>query len=829
MRRFKVGLILCISCIGLIFSSLSNAQFVFEELSTSRDRINFPELSEAEKLQIAEQAQVLLEGVYVHRFQKQDFYPGVTDPVPAIQGVIDNLENLSVAEMEEQIYDIFSSQRDLHLNYIFPQPYASASTFLPLTFTRTRGRFDFFQVRVDSVNADRFAEFAPDQRVPEVGDRVVSYNGLPVRTAVNNLLAVGQGANRFGGFNRAVARLTFAPQIVQLLPEEDEVTITLRSSTRGANGRFEHYSITVPWITRTPEPVVSQRSFSVDVQRTNVSSNTTTPRKISRDELQRQEDLYQKLYSEFRQDNGLMPLSTFPSNASNEPELTWGIIENRLGKFGYLRLDSFVPINGVDFTVQEIRRLIFEELSDTRGLIFDVRDNGGGFGRLADELPQLFTRGDAVSSPARLLNTEVNSEIFNNSLFGLVFPQFTNAINSVAGTDETHSPAVPFNTPESINAFGQSYYGPVAVLANANSYSASDFFACQMQDSRAAFLFGEEPRTGAGGADVIEQSTFAQFVPTAFQPLPATHRARVSFRQAIRAGTNEGEFIEDFGCRADLLVSPTKSDLLDGGDNQIKTITRALAYLSYFPRFRSSVRPPSNDLLNLRATDDLAYPLVVENTPKVRISINGEVVDEIYTYGYGSTTVPFAFPADLTVGTVNNVLIEGVNYFGRRLWNLKRQVVLLEPPVVIDDGGFEIDFAVADSPRPFSIINQNPAENGWNIVSPNLQIGFNPTYADNVASDAVLALDLSSRSSAELSFDMAYDTEIDFDFIEVLAVGSDGTVVALLQDSGTQPLQTYNFDISAFAGQSGVQIIFRFTSDAAVVAPGVQLQRVSVQ
>lgn len=823
MRRFKVGLILCITGIGLVFSSLSSAQSIFEELSTSRDRINFPELSQAEMLQIAEQSQVLLEGVYVHRFQKQDFYPGVTDPVPAIQGVIDNIENLSVAEMEEQIYDIFSSQRDLHLNYIFPQPYASASTFLPLTLTRTRGRFNFFQVRVDSVNADRFAEFAPDQRVPEIGDRVISYNGLPVNQAVENLLAVGQGANRFGGFSRAVARLTFAPQIVQLLPEEDEVTVTLLSSTRGANGRFERYTITVPWITSTPAPVAVQRSFSTSSER------AAAPRKITKDDLQRNEDLYQQLYTEFRKENGLMPVSEFPSNASNEPELTWGIIENRFGKFGYLRLDSFVPINGVDFTVQEIRRLIFEELSETRGLIFDVRDNGGGFGRLADELPQLFTRGDAVSSPARLLNTDVNSEIFNNSLFGVFFPQFTAAINSVAGTAETHSPAVPFNTPESINAFGQSYYGPVAVLANANSYSASDFFACQMQDSRAAFLFGEEPRTGAGGADVIEQSTFAQFVPTAFQPLPATHRARVSFRQAIRSGLNDGEFIEDFGCKADLLVSPTRSDLLDGGENQIKTMTRALAYLSYFPRFRSSVRAPSNDLLELRATDDLAYPFVVENTPKVRISINGEVVDEIYTYGYGTTTVPFAFPADLTIGEVNSVLIEGVNYFGRRLWNLKRQVVLLEPAVVVGEGGFEIDFSRAESASPFSIINQNPAENGWNLVSPNLQVGFNPTYADDVASDAVLALDLSGLGRAELSFDMAYDTEVGFDFIQVLVVGADGAATVLLNDSGAQPLQSYNFDISSFAGQSDVQLIFRFTSDASVVAPGVQLQRVSIQ
>ena len=828
MRRIKFIFLLSFSSLSIVFSSHIHAQLIFDELSNVREDIVFPDLSNAEKRVVAEQAQVILRGVYVHRFEKQDFYPGVLDPVPAVQAVVDNIDNLTVAEMEAQLYQIFSSQRDLHLNYIFPQPYASFQTSLPMTFKRVQGRKNFFDVRVDAVNEERFATFAPDQRVPEIGDQVIAYNQVPVRNAINNLLEVGQGANRFGGFSRALARLTFRPQLLTLVPEENEVTITFRSKNSGRHGRrYEEYTITVPWITGRPAPAAEAQQGSVAIASQGVN---IAPRKLTLKDMNIREDLFQKLFNDFRKQNGLLAQSTYPSNPSNEPEITWGVIDNRLGKFGYIRLASFVPDNGVDFAVQEIRRIIFDEFDGTRGMIFDVRDNGGGFGQLSDELPQLFGRSDAVSSQDRLINTEENLRLFNESIFGAVFPEGLAALNDVTGTDATHT--VPFSLfgAPGLNTFGQVYNGPVAVLANSNSYSASDFFSCQMQDSGAGFVFGEEPRTGAGGANVFEHSLLAQFAPTVFSPLPATHRTRTSFGQAIRSGLNEGEFIEDFGCEADLLVSPRLSDLLDGGENQIKKITSALRYLSFFPRYRASVRAPSNEFLQLRTRNDLEFPLRVRGTPKVRVTINDEVVDEIYTRNFfGTSTVDYSFPDSFVIGDTNSVLIEGVSFSGKRLWNLRRQVVVLEEPVVVGAEGLEIDFATATTVAPFSIVNLNPAEDGWNLVNQALEIGFNPTYVDNLNTDALLSVDLTALPSAQLSFDLEYDTEVGFDFVDVFVTDSEGGNTSLFRESGAQPLQTYDFDISEFAGKAGVQVHFRFTSDGSVVAPGVRLQRVSIR
>lgn len=832
MRSIRLIFFLSLSSLSILFSSHLHAQATFEELSAVRDDIVFPELSDAEKRAVAEQSQLLLRGVYVHRFQKQDFYPGVTDPVPAVQAVVDNIEDLSVAEMELELYRIFSSQRDLHLNYIFPQPYGSFRSSLPLTFKRVQERRNFFDVRVDSVNADDFARFGPDQRVPEVGDQVIAYNGVPIREAIDNLVEVGQGANRFGGFSRALARLTFRPHLLAPVPEEDEVTITFRTKKAGRYGRrYERYTITMPWITRVPDPSpapaaqAQQRSFGIASKRID-----TKPRKVILQEMNIKEDMFQKLFNDFRAESGLLAKSTYPNNPSNEPEVTWGVIENRLGKFGYIRLASFVPENGVDFAVQEIRRIVYEEFEGTKGMIFDVRDNGGGSGQLSDELPQLFGRNDAVTAQDRLINTEEMSRIFNESIFGPVFPRGLEAINEVAGTDATHTKVFSLFDSPGVNTFGQVYNGPVAVLANSNSYSASDYFSCHMQDSGIGFVFGEEPRTGAGGANVFEHSLLAQFIPTVFTPMPATHRARVSFGQGIRQGLNEGSFIEDFGCEADLLVSPRLSDLLDGGESQISQITYALKYLSFFPRYRASVRAPSNDFVQLRTRGDLSFPLQVRNTPKVRITINGEVVDEIYTRRFfGTTTVDYSFPDSLVTGENNVVLIEGISYYGKRLWNLRRQVVVLEDPVVVGAEGLEVDFATATEIAPFSVLSNAPAENGWGLVTPALQIGFNPEYANNVNTDALLAVDLSALATAQLSFDLEYDTEVDFDFVDVFVTDEDGGNTVLLRESGAQALQTYDFDISEFAGKAGVQVHFRFTSDGAVVAPGVRLQRVSIR
>ncbi|WP_179957435.1 S41 family peptidase [Exilibacterium tricleocarpae] len=811
---------LLITIFFLLVSAVASAQVVRQEtLESVRENIVFPELSLAEKRVMAEQAQLFLRDLYVHRFDKLAFYPGLTDPVPAIEQIVNNIDSLTTAEMEEAIYREFVAQRDLHLNYIFPSPHANFRSFLPLTFTRTAGKFNFFEVRVNSVNQALFEQFAPGQRVPEIGDRIIGYNGMSIRRAVRKQLATAQGANRFGGFSRALGQMTFVPHNLHLVPDENEIKLWLISSKNGRDLWGSLYSITLPWIAEWREAAAARRSLV-----------EPAPRKLTPEDLTQGVDLWQQMYNDFVVQNGLEPRSAYPSNPSNEPTLTWGVIENGFGKFGYFNLSSFVPATGDDATLEEIRRIVNAEFQDTTGLIFDVRNNGGGSIILADKMSQLFMRDDAQVIKARLLNTDLNRQIFNDSIFGAFSnPQWTEVINEAEGTGNIYTELAPFTFDDQANELGQVYYKPVAVLANARSYSATDLFTCGMQDNIAALVYGEDPRTGAGGANVITHNLFNFVLPSVFEALPGDHAMRVSWRQSVRFGKSAGKIIEDFGCSANIDVSQTLNDIVSGGETQMRRITRSLAWRARADRYQASVRTLQNSRQLFLSRGD-SYSFFVKNTEYINVVINGELFEQVPVFAGGQEEAfDFILPADLPGGVVNSVVFEGIDDHQRRLWNLKRQVIFLEDKVTVDAGGFEIDFATATGTAPFNILNQNPPEDGWNLVTPNLQIGYNPTYADNLDTDALLFLDLTGVATAQLSFDMEFDTEPGFDFIEVFVTDDQENRVSLLLQSGGAPLTTYEFDLSAFAGQDNVMVHFRFTSDTNTVAPGVRLQRVSIR
>lgn len=140
--------------------------------------------------------------------------------------------------------------------------------------------------------------------------------------------------------------------------------------------------------------------------------------------------------------------------------------------------------------IKTIRLLLVNELKDTDALVFDVRSNGGGQISLADGIPQLFTPSfDPMG--ARALISKVNEKIFESSLF-------TNtewASSYALSLEHTYMYPVRFTSKESANYYGMAYLKPVAVLTNANCYSACDLFAASMQDSGAAVIFGEDPTT----------------------------------------------------------------------------------------------------------------------------------------------------------------------------------------------------------------------------------------------------------------------------------------------------------------------------------------------
>lgn len=796
----------------LVPAVLSAQAPVVQPLSVVRKDIVFPELTAEQKQALATQAQVILRDLYVHRHHKPKYYPGQSDPGVAIQKVVENAAKMNTRDLEAALADVFARQHDFHLDYFFPAPHGLYISFLPLTFVRTESFANGFEVRLNAINKDLMAQFAPGQRVPEVGDQVIAYNGRSVYKEILDAMPKARGANTYGGFSSVIQEMTVKFHAFRELPASDFVELTLKSGD--PMSRCPIYTIKLPWLAK--KRVIPSRAAS------NVS-----PRPSDRFWLG--VNSFQQAFAKFIKDNRLEGASAYPQNPTAEPELTWGRISNSHGNFGYIRLNSFIPATSNTIVIAEIRRLLLGELADTDGLIFDVRNNGGGYIYLADVLPQLFSREDAQVLKFRLLNNGLNYRIYNETSVGEMEPVFLKVVNDANGNGKTFTGQAQLTPSSAANLMGQAYYKPVGVLANARSYSATDSFACSMQDNNAACIFGEDPKTGAGGATVMEHSFFNLIGPAdVFQPLPLDHAMRVAWMQAIRFGKHQGRLIEDFGCSADVNASLRAEDLVSGGAGQLEGITEKLKEMA--EQYKATVRGEGNVSSICLPKQDASYVVFVKHTPVVDTFINGELqASQKVDAGALELRVPFSL-ASMASGPDHSLMFAGKDGKGQRLWNLKRSVVLCDQKLTVGEEGWKIDFSAAPSLDPINISNSGgiPAANGWTFVKPYLQVGCNPGYQTNVTSDAILMLDLRAKASARLEFRMECEIEDGWDFMEVY-VTDNVARKTLMMATGKKPMENYGFDFSEFAGKDNVSVHFRFISDPVIAERGVQIAEIAIK
>lgn len=825
----KFNRIIILTLVLLLQTNIIFAELRTEKLSTVRENIVFPELTTTEKKILAEQAQIFFNDLYVNRYQKINMYGesptfsgGHVDPIQAINAIVKNSDNMTTAELEVGIQKIFINQRDLHLNYIFPKPYSNYKSILPLTFSRVSGNDNFFEVRVNGIYSELMALSIGNQRVPEIGDIVVGYGDKTILEAVYDFKQTGQGANEYGGFSRAIGQMTFISQKIHELPKNNSVAITFISAKNG-----EKYTVNFDWLSQWKEEPIKQdelTSANLLVQNTN-SSKTET---ISEDKYLSNDDIWQTEFNKFAIDNSLKTNSLFPNNPTNEPVIKWGLIENDKKLFGYLKITSFVPVNGTPFAIDEIIRIIETQFQNTTGLIIDVRNNGGGSIVFADKLSQLFIPGDARAIQARLLNTDLNRVIFNDSIFGSFSnPEWKEVINAVEGTSERYSAVAPFTTTAEANEIGQIYYKPVAVITNARSYSATDLFSCAMQDNEAAIIFGEDPQTGAGGANVIEHQLFERLVGAPFVKLPTDHAMRVSWRQSVRFGHHAGMLIEDHGCIADINVSLIPTDLYDGGRSQLDTITNKL--ISQESMYTSFVKSNKNNKNMYLSREAIEFNITVSNTEHVDLYINNKFVkrDSVYVYG-DEQKLSIQLPDTLQSNASYSVALIGKDSGNTPLWNMKRKVTILDKKHTLTDSGIKINFSSPEVVNKLAIINNHTApEDGWNLKGNFLAVGLDPVYKNEIDTDAVIFVDLTNRLSATLDFQLEGLTEQDYDFMTVYIVDSNGKK-EYYRASGYMPNIVNRFDISDFAGMDNVSIHFRFVSDQMVDAPGVRISSINI-
>jgi C-terminal processing protease CtpA/Prc len=660
--KIKHGLQLAILSAS-IAAGFSHAEIKTNYLSNVRPLIKFNELTRSEKVLLAQQSQLLLRDLYVNRYQKNEFYgtnpnfSGHVDPALKVQAVVNKIDSLSTTDLHKNLSQIFVSQRDLHLNYNFPLPHAAFISFLPFNFTRTASAANQNEVRISSIYGVFFDVFFPDQRKPKIGDQVIEYDGVPIKQAVDSAVINGNGANLYAGFSRALQYMTFSSQAASLPPAKDRISLKLKSASNG-----EEYSITIPWMSQYDDADLAPGL-----------TKTTTANSANINALAMSNEPIQERYNQFVERNLNQDSAAFAKQATTEPSIKWSIVNRGDKKVGYISIGSFVPSNVTDNgALAIIANLLRNQLASTDALVVDVRNNGGGSIVYADKLPQMFMPGNASTNSARLLNTPLNFNFLNQDIFKQYWPNWVQLITDAQKTGNRYSKTGVFTTAPDANSMGQMYYKPVGVLANARSYSATDLFTCAMQDNGAATIFGEDKQTGAGGANVLEHAFFNAFAPEVFPTLPGGVSMRISWRQSIRSGYNNGSLIEDHGCVANVEVPRSLSDLTNGDQTQFDKIADALLAKTVNKSLHRFLAPVGN-ILTIPASTR-TFNLEVANTEHVKVYVNNVLLKSHYVGVYGNPrAVTLSLPVK-AVGEQYQIAFVGTDAGQTPLWNTKRMV-----------------------------------------------------------------------------------------------------------------------------------------------------------
>jgi hypothetical protein len=552
-------------------------------------------LIHAERMTIVEQALLVLEGNYVHLPLKSAMH--AVNPVQRLRLLRARLLRQTAATMDPErsfhmeMSAVFHSVRDLHTNYLLPQPFAGRIAYLPFQVERCAdgGRTAYIVTRLaQGLSAPTF----------RVGVEITHWNGMPIDRAV------AVNADRFAGSNtaarlaRGVDSLTVRSLRLHLPPDEEWVTVSY------VDGDGVRRELREPWLVAPNAPAMADPEELT-------TAATAMGLDLHADEVGRARALlYAPRAVEQALGNAAIELSTEPAAAGGEVPSSMPLVfrarsvQTAAGTVGHLRIFTFNVPDPAAF-VAEFVRLV--ELLPQDGLILDVRGNGGGHIHASEFTLQTLTPRRITPEPVQFICTPLNLEICrrhrtnptNQIDLGPWFPSMDQAVE----TGSIYSSAFPITPEDGANSVGQRYFGPVVLVTDARCYSATDIFAAGFQDHAIGPILGVDDNTGAGGANVWTHGLLSALrnVPadprTPYVPLPKQADMRVSIRRTLRVGALAGTPVEDLGIRPDVRHELTRRDVLEGN---VDLLEAAGALLAGRPRRRLDLTPSMDPVGVLR-------------------------------------------------------------------------------------------------------------------------------------------------------------------------------------------------------------------------------------
>ncbi len=608
-------------------------------------------LSPAYREVICDQAILMIEQFYAHLPFKRVRY--AIDPVQRIRLLRARSEQIDAdSAFHAELLDAFAEMRDVHTSYRLPPPFAGAIAFLPF----------FLQPYFDDKGQRHFlvTDVLPHFEHPyfRAGVEVTQWNGVPIAKAVDLLAEHVPGGNPAARFMRGMMRMTVRSLASTPPPNEEVVFVRFRPTQPSATDRI----LELPWFAGTGmgTNVFQEHGIAVCEPLKDLA--------IVRKVLWRRDEWKQEKGSTTAGKKpcpGSQP-SALASNISKLPDIfqfqnSAGTCDGSLGeiepsllklngkRFGYVRIKTFEGDD--DEIFQEFKRILrIQQTAAPDGLIVDVRGNAGGSIPAAERLLQLLTPQTITPAPFQFANTSALQSVIaklqqlsqNPTNHPTLLKQIEDSTPYFQdwfadSEDAMFSGSLltrgrPITSPDSANDTGQVYYGPVTLIIDAASYSATDTFAAGFQDHQIGDIIGVDDNTGGGGAsrwlhnqELVQRLRGIVDLQPALRILPAGTAMAFAILRSARVGSNAGEPVEDVGVKRTVPYLLTKADLVD---NSRDLIAFACRHAAHKPSYRLELDRPQRSgahwLVTVRSAnlDRLVYLLDGHTQGTVGINSN---------------------------------------------------------------------------------------------------------------------------------------------------------------------------------------------------------------
>jgi hypothetical protein len=531
-----------------------------------------------ERKLIVSQAIVLFEQNYVHLPLKVAMH--AVNPLQRLRLLAARLDRQTATTMDPEwrfhaeLSEIFHSVRDLHTNYLLPDPFNGKIAFLPFLIEEYQDAAGSHYVVSHLMQGFAAPGFGP-------GAKITHWSGIPIDRAVDLNAARFAGSNLAARHSRGVESLTVRSLRIHRPPDEQWVTVSYIGTDTVKRELTEKWQVVdnLPPLAADPDAVTPDATaLGVDLGGDEVAR---ARRMLFAPESVAQEAAVRATGRPQRSTGNAADIATSMPGVFRARNVT-----TASGTFGHIRIFTF-NVNDPSAFVQEFIRLI--GLLPQKGLIVDVRGNGGGHIFASEFTLQTLTARRIEPEPVQFINTPLNLRIVRKHRtnpagidLGPWFPSMDQALE----TGAVFSSAFPITPVDGANALGQRYTGPAVLIIDARCYSATDIFSGGFQDHGIGTVLGVDDNTGAGGANVWTLSLLKQLleVPTQepdspYKDLPKGAGMRVAIRRTLRVGPLSGTPVEDLGVTPDVRHRMTANDVLQGNVDLLERAGQLLAAL----------------------------------------------------------------------------------------------------------------------------------------------------------------------------------------------------------------------------------------------------------